>query len=116
MGLSNELDRGMKTRLDPNTIKVMANKVIIRRKFLSEKVGSLYRPQSAKSARATFEGWIHSIGSDRPLDAGYEDLKVGDWVVFSYQVGGDDSAFFEWEGEQFALVPIEAIQLYGVAA
>ena len=112
MGLSNELDRGLKTRIDPDAIKVMPNKVIIRRKFLSEKVGSIYRPQNAKSARATFEGWIHSIGDHRPADEGYEDLKIGDWVVFSYQVGGDDSAFFEWNDDQFALIPIEAIQLY----
>lgn len=111
MALSNVMDRDFKLRMDPDAIKIMPTKAIIRRKFLSEKKGSLIIPGSSKASRATFQGWIHSIGDDRPLEHLYEDLAVGDEVVFSYQVDGQDSTFFEHEGEQFALVPIEAIQL-----
>lgn len=110
MGLSNVMDRGMKYQRDPNTIKVWSNKAIIRRRIPSEKKGLLIIPGSAKAARAEFQGWIHSIGDRRPEDHLYQDLRPGDEVVFSYQVGDDDSKFFEWNDEQFAIIPIEAIQ------
>ncbi len=112
MGLSNELDRA-RIELDPKRIDPLPSKCIIRRKMAATKHGGLFLPQSKSNKEALFEGFIVKIGSDIPPE--YKDIKNGDHVWFSYQVGGDDSCFFFWENSHFAIVPIEAIQLVAYA-
>lgn|SRR3990167_6273127 len=107
MGLSNELDRN-RIELDPKRINPLPSKCIIRRKMAAAKRGALFLPQAKSNKEALFEGFVVKIGSDVP--GGYEDVRPGDHVYFSYQVGGDDSCFFFWENSHFAIIPTEAIQ------
>lgn len=103
-----ELDRHPTTGINPLTLKPMSNKVVIKRELGREKVGSIIVPDMARERRPLFQGTVVSMGKEKPYD--YKRLCKGDRVFFSYQVGGDDSAFMIWEGEHYAVVPWESIQ------
>lgn len=112
MGLTNELDRN-RIELDPNRINVAPTKCIVRRKLTETKRGNLYLPQAKSNKEALFEGFVVKIGDEKPF--GYERIQRGDHVWFSYQVGGDDSCFFVWGDNHYAIIPTESIQLLATA-
>lgn len=106
---SNVLDRNPTTGVNPNRLTPARGKCVVKRVMGAEKKGMLYLPEDARARKPLFEGTIVSISAEPGAD--YEKLNVGDHVYFSYQVGGDDSAFLSWEGEHYALIPAEAIQM-----
>ena len=107
--LSNELDRS-RFDMDPDKFEPAATKAVIRRIVVDDLHRGLVLPSNSKAKRPLFEGHIVKMGSEIP--DGYEDLSVGQHVWFSYQVGADDSAFFDFEGQHYAVIPIEAIQMF----
>ena len=108
---SNELDRSPVTDVDMSTFKPLSHKVVIKRKMGEEKRGGIYIPENVRARRPEFEGTVIAVGSNPPAD--YAGLKKGDYAYFSYQVGGDDSAFVTWRGDSYAVIPFDAVS--GVA-
>lgn len=105
--MSNEMDRAPATGIDPRRIRPMGKKLVIKRTLGAERVGKLFVPAGAKARRPQFEGDVIALGAEPPPE--YADLAVGDHVWFSYQVGGDDSAFLTWEDASYAVIPFDAV-------
>ena len=109
MGYSNELDRTPVRGVNPNKMIPMGSKLIVKRKLGDVAKNGLYIPENAKARRPTFEGTVVAVGANPPEEC--RDLRPGNEVAFSYQVGGDDSAFLVWEGAHYAVIPFDAVQL-----
>ena len=113
---SNVMDREPVKNVDTWKLKPMSGKLVVKRLFGKDKVGGLFIPESARSRKPGFDGEIVAAGSNPPEE--YADLKMGDHVFFSYQVGMDDSAFQHTLNEARALTGLRVVDpvRQGVAA
>lgn len=112
--LSNEMDREPTRGIDPHRIVPTGKKLVIKRAEGAEKVGKIIVPKGTKLARPTFEGTVIALGNAPPEECA--ELKKGDRVWFSHNVGGDDSAFLAWKDGYYAVIPFDAVQAVAVSA
>ncbi|MEK6650444.1 MAG: co-chaperone GroES family protein [Bacteroidota bacterium] len=97
--------------IDPTKIVPLEGRCLIKRAPAADKRGSIYIPQQARE-NASFEGVIININERPHGDA--VGVRIGDHVLFSQAIGSDDSTFFRFMGEDYVLIPTDAI--LGVAA
>jgi len=94
-------------KLDPETITPASGKCIIERSPRVERHGEIYVPVEGK--KITFTGRVFSVGEY--IDPEHTAIKKGDHVWFSPATAEDDSIFFEWLDKEYALIPMEAVQM-----
>lgn len=93
------------TEIDPTRIQPTERRAIVKRDPAPEKRGVIHLPKHED--RYTFEGTVVAI--NEPMGGEAEGVDKGDRVWFSSYVGEDDSRFFRWKGEDYVLIPTEAI-------
>jgi co-chaperonin GroES (HSP10) len=97
----------MINEIDPRNIKLMPGRCLIKRGKAAEEKRGIIMPVSSRE-RQTFEGTVFAINEVPNGEAG--DVRAGDRVFFSRNIGSDDSRFFNWGGDEWVLIPCEAIQ------
>lgn len=103
----NALDRSPIVDVDPLKVKPMPSKVMVKRGKGKEKHGKIIIPGSSDKRNPVFEGEVVALGDSPPIEC--DGLSLGDFVWFHYAVGPEDSAFFKWRDESYALIPYESI-------
>jgi co-chaperonin GroES (HSP10) len=90
--------------VDPQTVKMIGNHVLIRREFDDEKKGSLFVPDMAR--RPIMRGQIVSLGTD--MQGEYKDLQIGMGVI----VHGHAMVLnrFTWAGNTYDVIQSEDIE------
>lgn len=98
-----------RTDIDPETIEPTAGRAVVKRAPISEMRGKLHLPKTSRARDSyTFEAEVVSINATLCDDA--VDVKVGNRIFVSAHIGEDDSRFIPWQGQEFIIIPTDAIQ------
>ena len=100
--------------IDPETITPLNGRVLIKRDAPPAEKAGIILP--GKKDYKIYEGTIVKLPEDLGRDFENEDTRVGQHAWFNWNIGEDDTAFLTWQGDNYALIPAEALLGVGAAA
>ncbi|MDI6774037.1 MAG: hypothetical protein QME60_01380 [Verrucomicrobiota bacterium] len=98
----------MLNAIDPNRIRPTEGRALVKRIPEAEMIGKIINPKLWRKPNHTFEAEVLAINPKLGDDA--QDVHAGDRVHVSSYTNVDDSRFIKWDGDEYALIPTDAIQ------
>ena len=93
----------LNTRLLPGR-----SRLIVKTEVASSISRGLYLLATHRPENRAFAAQVIAVDADMPDECA--EVKPGDRVYISPNVGHDDSVFFNWSGDDYAIVPAAALQ------